>query len=154
MSGRYNIKMGCMTSQGPEQQQPGCTWLLCLMLLCMCLPCCPPSSCPCTYIQAVDTGGPGLDEMPPEHKYIAPPPAPTQPPFACASAAGVMMAAQDGAEPGDEVSVLIWPGGTIEHWPRGTTVAQVVRAKVRDGRKAACTGCSSRDRESANAGSA
>jgi hypothetical protein len=37
---------------------------------------------------------------------------------------------QDGAEPGDEVSVLIWPGGTIEHWPRGTTVAQVVRAKV------------------------
>lgn len=37
---------------------------------------------------------------------------------------------QGGAEPGDEVSVLVWPGGTIEHWPRGTTVAQLVRAKV------------------------
>mmetsp|Transcript_2426 Transcript_2426/g.6180 ORF Transcript_2426/g.6180 Transcript_2426/m.6180 type:complete len:1385 (-) Transcript_2426:794-4948(-) len=34
-----------------------------------------------------------------------------------------------GCEPGDEVSVLIWPGGSIEHWPRGTRVSEVVRAK-------------------------
>ncbi|GFH21567.1 uncharacterized protein HaLaN_18900, partial [Haematococcus lacustris] len=34
-----------------------------------------------------------------------------------------------GSEPGDEVSVLIWPGGHIEHWPRGTLAAEVVNAK-------------------------
>lgn len=35
-----------------------------------------------------------------------------------------------GCEPADEVSVLIWPGGAIEHWPRGTTVGKVAAAKV------------------------
>ena len=29
-----------------------------------------------------------------------------------------------------EVAILLWPGGSIEHWPRGTTVSEVVRVKV------------------------
>lgn len=34
-----------------------------------------------------------------------------------------------GKAPSSEVAVLIWPGGSIEHWPRGTTVSQIVRMK-------------------------
>jgi len=34
-----------------------------------------------------------------------------------------------GMTPSNEVAILIWPGGSIEHWPRGTTVGEVVRLK-------------------------
>lgn len=40
----------------------------------------------------------------------------------------------EGPSTSDEVSVLIWPGCKIEHFPRGTTAGDLVRAHAGEGR--------------------